>query len=433
MQAERLPRWCEAIGQRDLEKCFSELADLAPERLQKLLRDCFQSEPVVRRAVERFSEATLLEMLRLLAPERTSEFSQILMSLLSSAEERGNSLPDANSDNSSDLRLRAPSEKAPIEKDMRSRPETDLETELTNRTNHLIRSLVTLTGSGGIPSTSPSVRSLVNQLIGQLDALEALAKSARRETARDWQSSIELNRSIASIRGTLSALDTQGATSGEFAAAPSLLQQTISEVKAFVREFFGESFGESFERSRPASSRPTWGAIASPRGDREDIYVQNSGLVLLSPFFERFFETLGLVESGAFLTPQATHRAILLLQYLVDASTETIESLLPLNKLLCGCDMEEPVPASLTMSDAERDEGDRLLAAVISHWSILKNTSNDGLRAAFLQRAGVLRPRSEDWLLQVESQTYDVLIERLPWSIRVVKLPWMRQILHVEW
>ncbi|MEO1401775.1 MAG: contractile injection system tape measure protein [Cyanobacteria bacterium J06635_1] len=40
---------------------------------------------------------------------------------------------------------------------------------------------------------------------------------------------------------------------------------------------------------------------------------------------------------------------------------------------------------------------------------------------------------NDHWLLQIERETYDILLDQLPWSIRVVKLPWMPKLLYVEW
>jgi hypothetical protein len=74
-----------------------------------------------------------------------------------------------------------------------------------------------------------------------------------------------------------------------------------------------------------------------------------------------------------------------------------------------------------------------MLAAVIGHWTALRNTSPDGLRGAFLLRAGKLSERAGEWLLQVEPQTADILLGDLPWGISAVRLPWMERILWVEW
>ena len=74
-----------------------------------------------------------------------------------------------------------------------------------------------------------------------------------------------------------------------------------------------------------------------------------------------------------------------------------------------------------------------LLAAVIGHWSALKNTSVPGLRTAFVERPGLLRAIEGGWRLNVERQPHDILLERLPWSISLVRLPWMDRPLFVEW
>ena len=349
-----------------------------------------------------------------------SEFSQILTQLSSLMEEGGNTFSNSNLPSQNPL------------------PKINIKTEFTKKIDPLIVSLMRFTSSGISPLLSPSVRASTNQLIDQLDALGTLVKFSLGESAPTRKSSIELIRLVTALRETLSTLDTQRLRQTD--ATFLLLQQTITQVKAIVNELL-----DYFERPYPTSFYPARDELISSEGDRtsqprgqeryqkSDIYIQNAGLVLISPFLNRFFETLGLVKLGYFLTPQATQRAILLLQYLVDTSTEVIESLLPLNKLLCGCDLAEPIPASWTISETEQDECEQLLMAIIHHWSVLKNTSPDGLRRAFLQRAGVLRPHLGDWLLQVEPQTYDILINHLPWNIEMVKLPWMNQILYVKW
>lgn len=172
--------------------------------------------------------------------------------------------------------------------------------------------------------------------------------------------------------------------------------------------------------------------IRLPDQSDDSIYIQNAGLVILWPFIERFFEKLELVQSGQFSTPQISYHAVLLLQHLVDASTESPEHKLPLNKLLCGIDLLDPIPAQLSLTETEQTECENLLTAVIHNWSALGNMSIDGLRRAFLQREGLLTPDYGNWLLRTERQTHDILLDQLPWSIRVVKLPWMDRILHVD-
>ncbi|NEQ87206.1 MAG: hypothetical protein F6K26_46415 [Moorea sp. SIO2I5] len=167
--------------------------------------------------------------------------------------------------------------------------------------------------------------------------------------------------------------------------------------------------------------------------DSDEIYIYNAGLILLWPFLNRFFVKIGLVQDKIFINTISAQQAALLLQYLVDNSTEIPEHSLPLNKILCGIDLLEPIDPNLEITEQERAECENLLSAVIQNWSILKNTSIEGFRTAFLQRNGIVRVRDGSWLLQVERKTYDILLDRIPWSIRVVKLPWMDNILYVEW
>ncbi|WP_366510754.1 contractile injection system tape measure protein [Moorena sp. SIO3F7] len=173
--------------------------------------------------------------------------------------------------------------------------------------------------------------------------------------------------------------------------------------------------------------------VVNTFSDSDEIYIYNAGLILLWPFLNRFFVKIGLVQDKIFINTISAERAALLLQYLVDNSTEIPEHSLPLNKILCGIDLLEPIDTNLEITAQERAECENLLSAVIQNWSILKNTSIEGFRKAFLQRNGIVRIRDGSWLLQVERETYDILLDRIPWSIRVVKLPWMDNILYVEW
>ena len=85
------------------------------------------------------------------------------------------------------------------------------------------------------------------------------------------------------------------------------------------------------------------------------------------------------------------------------------------------------------MTEAEQAEADLLLAAVIDHWTALGDASPDALRGTFLTRPGKLSRRGDDDVLQVEPQSFDILLDRLPWGIGAVRLPWMTRPLWVEW
>ncbi|AOS83869.1 hypothetical protein BIU88_06710 [Chlorobaculum limnaeum] len=165
--------------------------------------------------------------------------------------------------------------------------------------------------------------------------------------------------------------------------------------------------------------------------ERRGLYVENAGLVLLHPFLPQMFEALGIAGDDELLRPG---EALRLLHYLATGDETAPEYELALPKILCGLP-----PASLAgeagpFTDEEREESAALLSAVIRHWEALKNTSPDGLREAFLKRPGKLtRWHDGGWLLQVESNSFDILLDRLPWGFSMIRLPWMPSMLHVEW
>ncbi len=173
--------------------------------------------------------------------------------------------------------------------------------------------------------------------------------------------------------------------------------------------------------------------IKDPFTDSNEDYIYNAGLVILWPYLPRLFLNLGLVDNDNFINMDAAERAALLLQYLVEPDTEMPEALLSLNKLLCGFELSWPLPADFTPTEREQGECDALLEAVTGHWDVLKYMSSERIRLDFFQRQGVLRARAGNWLLQVEQQTHDILMQKLPWPTGVVKLPWMDCTLLVHW
>ncbi|HEX8278913.1 MAG TPA: contractile injection system tape measure protein, partial [Segetibacter sp.] len=166
----------------------------------------------------------------------------------------------------------------------------------------------------------------------------------------------------------------------------------------------------------------------------DKIYVENAGLVLLWPFLNRFFENLGLLNDKVFVDESAAEKACLLLQYLADGQSEEIfEAHLPLNKVLCGIELEQPVSTQWAIDAEEAEACNNFINAVISNAPLWKNLSLAGFRQAYLKREGALGTRDGNWLLQVKREAYDVMIDKLPWPIQVVRLPWMEHVIFVEW
>lgn len=170
-----------------------------------------------------------------------------------------------------------------------------------------------------------------------------------------------------------------------------------------------------------------------PEAEQEAIYINNAGLVLLHPFLQSLFENLGLTQNNRWIDSASTHLAILVTEHLVTGQVYPEEFNLVLNKILCGVDPGETVVTDVMLQDEMKDECGLLLNEVITQWSVLKNTSVDGLRETFLQRNGKLTRMDNGWLLQVEQKSVDILLNHLPWGIGIIKLPWMTGMLFVEW
>ncbi|KAB8043916.1 hypothetical protein GCM43_06965 [Janthinobacterium aquaticum] len=165
----------------------------------------------------------------------------------------------------------------------------------------------------------------------------------------------------------------------------------------------------------------------------EPLYIHNGGIVLLWLFLDRYFNKLELQEKGAFLGEGQQQRAVYLLHYLSHGTFEAPAHALALNKLLCGMDVAAPVEPGGALTEQEQQFSAQVLQTVLQHWSVLGNTSVDGLREVFLQRAARLVQEDHQWCLRVERANVDVLMDRLPWSFSTIRLPWMKCALKVSW
>ncbi|MCB1127794.1 MAG: hypothetical protein KDM81_14975, partial [Verrucomicrobiae bacterium] len=162
--------------------------------------------------------------------------------------------------------------------------------------------------------------------------------------------------------------------------------------------------------------------------------VASAGLVLIAPYLPPFLAAVDLLPASGVGDPDPGASGVpLLLHWLATGSAEAAEPELALPKLLAGMPLDEPVVCRRQFPSTSLAEAERLLLAVIAHWSALKETSVEGLRDAFLQRAGLLRDDGSQWLLRVEHRAWDVLLERVPWTFRTLRLPWMERALQVEW
>ncbi len=105
-----------------------------------------------------------------------------------------------------------------------------------------------------------------------------------------------------------------------------------------------------------------------------------------------------------------------------------------LAKILCGLHPAFPVNTTeFTITTEQIEEVNGVLNSIIEYWSVLKDTSVQGLQESFLLREGKVVYVNNQWLLIVEQKPYDMLLQQLPWNISMLQLPWMKDILITEW
>ena len=220
-------------------------------------------------------------------------------------------------------------------------------------------------------------------------------------------------------------------------AIPGWPADAVAALQARLRAALGPGSALAGPPLAPASEAevgPGHRARVDPRfSDTDSLYIDNAGLVVLWPFIGSLFQRLGLVERGAFKDEAAAMRGAGLLQLLALGDVSPPEFALPLNKLLCGLAVDAVFDFGEPVTELEAEECAAMLVAAISRAPILREMSVAGFRASFVLRRGQLSARDGHWLLRVERETHDIVLDRFPWGVGLVKLPWMPALLQVEW
>lgn len=164
-----------------------------------------------------------------------------------------------------------------------------------------------------------------------------------------------------------------------------------------------------------------------------ETYIENAGLVILSSFIPLLFERLGLVMDSAFNSVEDQEKAALLLQYILLDNPPKEEHHLVLNKLFAGLPLDHEIKNDFSVTPDELNTIHSLIEAVIAHWSAIGKSSIEGFRGSWLWRNGKLEEMEENWVLTVERNVYDILIDRLPLSITPIKFFWMPKPIMVNW
>ncbi|NDV67378.1 contractile injection system tape measure protein [Dysgonomonas sp. 25] len=165
----------------------------------------------------------------------------------------------------------------------------------------------------------------------------------------------------------------------------------------------------------------------------EPIYVDNAGIVLLTPYFPRLFSLMSLTEDRKFKGEAEQLRALATTYYLVTGNDRSPKEQYIINKLLVGMDISKPIPQLPELTKEDKEVCESLLKAVLQNWDKLRNTSIMALREAFLMRPGKVEMKEDAIHLRVEEKAYDMLLDSVPWNFRMIKMPWMEKRIEVKW
>jgi hypothetical protein len=165
----------------------------------------------------------------------------------------------------------------------------------------------------------------------------------------------------------------------------------------------------------------------------DSLSITSAGLIIMAPYLGLLFDRCDLFINGVFKNKNSQFKAVQLLNYSATGNELPKEHELTIHKVLCGLKLTERVESFSTITDGEKDNCNRLLKAIIEHWTPLMNISFDGLRTTFLQREGKLEEDEEAYFLQVEQEPFDILLDQIPWDITQIKQSWMTKTINVQW
>lgn len=207
-------------------------------------------------------------------------------------------------------------------------------------------------------------------------------------------------------------------------------EQNLKEEELIFIEKWKNNLDSAFE----FKSETTNIDIKENKTQKEEfIYIENSGLTILHPFFTSLFEQLNLTEKNEWKSETEAHKAVLLMHFLVYGDEIFEENKMVLNKNFGGLPSDEVINVNIVLNDEEKEACEDLLKAVIQHWSVMNKSSIQALRETFLQRNGKLEFKNENLELWIEGKGVDILLDQIPWGISTIKMPWMEHILFCHW
>lgn len=162
--------------------------------------------------------------------------------------------------------------------------------------------------------------------------------------------------------------------------------------------------------------------------------IQYAGLILLHPFLMSFFKNIGVLNDNE--TNISSKKYNLLfhsLFYLATGHSYSHNYDMVFIKWFLNIPDEFNIALHFELCEAVKNEADALLYSVIENWSSLKHTSNDGLRAIFLQRSAILKEEEDCFMLFMDSKLIDLLKEHIPWNPNLFRVCWKPKIIRSDW
>ena len=211
-----------------------------------------------------------------------------------------------------------------------------------------------------------------------------------------------------------------------------LVQKIQTPHRSTIAQIIEMLVGKVAEANEGGTSK-RWLPRQEAHGDQDTFRSDHGGAVLLCQFLKPLFKNLGFYEDGKWKEGDSQAKAAHLVNYMCTGETQAPEHGLTLEKLLCGLPLNAPIPLDAKLSEAELQEADLLLASIIEHWQVLKNTSISGLQHTFLRRESKLSQKGSHWNIYLERKTEDVLLDKLPWGYSIIILPWNDYQIYVEW
>lgn len=188
--------------------------------------------------------------------------------------------------------------------------------------------------------------------------------------------------------------------------------------------------------SSARSYKSLWDSKPAPILDTgEEVYVQNAGIMMIHPFLFTYFDMLEMLDSNRqFKSVEMQNRGVHLLQYLYSREEDAPEQELSLNKLLVGLPLNFPVEYGVNLTEEEKFFTESMLQkAVVDSWTLVKNSSPDGIRVTFFKREGRISFEKEKWFIRIEQKSMDMLLDKWPHGLGLVKLPWLENFIQIEW